>query len=70
MSAVTLDATTFPSRHPELAKDLKMRRPRFVRVAQGDERSSVRSSYFEILRKLRMTVGSASRSFHESRVTP
>jgi hypothetical protein len=49
--------TTAPPRHPELAKDLKMRRPRFVRRADGEERSSVRSSHFEILRKLRMTVG-------------
>jgi glycosyltransferase involved in cell wall biosynthesis len=46
-----------PHRHPELAKDLKMRRARFGRRANGEERPSVRSSYFEILRKLRMTGG-------------
>ncbi|MEA2463791.1 MAG: hypothetical protein QOJ98_1538, partial [Acidobacteriota bacterium] len=50
--------TTSPTRHPELAKDLKMRRPGFVRRADGDERPSVRPSHSEVLRKLRMTVRS------------
>jgi GT2 family glycosyltransferase len=46
-----------PPRHPELAKDLKMRRPnRWTPFVRGATHES-RSSHFEILRKLRMTGG-------------
>ena len=45
--------TARPHRHPEFTKDLKMRRPQ--PLGTGSEWG--RSSHFEILRKLRMTVG-------------
>jgi uncharacterized protein GlcG (DUF336 family) len=48
-----------PHRHPELAKDLRIRRPHRWALRAISATHESRSSYFEILRKLRITVGVA-----------
>jgi hypothetical protein len=53
-----------PTRHPERAKDLEMRRPHRRTLFLGRTTHDFRFSYFEILRKLRMTVGEACRVNH------